>query len=217
GDPRSLEELQGKEYDQARDLAEHPYTWGFRSFLPLDEAEAVDFYGGLSPSWSCEMTVSMDSIEKVSQHAGTANNALLLYGVVPKRKPWNAPGHAWTYDMKEGYEFCAPLSPKSMVVDFNYAHLHDGLQIVETARFWDELPNGFTRLIRSTMMSPDSNFGVPGAPTLADGDGGGGSVILNASDFVNSQGKTIDDNILENAGFRKQPGGGFIMLDNGGL
>ena len=105
-----------------------------------------------------------------------------------------------------------PLSPERV------AHLHDGLAIVETARFWDELPSGFTRIIRSTMMAPDPAFGQIGVTGQTfDGGSTGGAVTLDSRLLVDSQGNAIAADILENSGFRAGPDGGFVIIDSGGV
>lgn len=219
GDPRGLERRQSEVYNDARDLLANPYTWVFESFSPLDEAEAVDFYGGRFPNWTLNMSLSTSSVDEISRHVENPTEADLLYGKVPKRAPWNAPGHAWTFDFVEGYKFCCSPCPQSMVIDFNYAHLHDGLKTVETARFWDELPSGFTKLFRSTMISPDPTFGQQQeSGILVGGDGGTapGPVLLNASAFLDSQGNPISDNVLANSAFRQSPEGDFYIFETGG-
>ncbi len=164
------------------------------------------------------MSLEVKEIDKISRHASTEDNLLLLYGEVPERNQWNAPGHAWTWQQREGYEFCCSPCPKTMVIDYNFAHLHDGLAVVETAQFWDELPSGFTRILRSTLMVPDPAFAD--ASTAGKGlDGGStsGAVVLDSRLFTDSQGAPIDASTLSNAGLQKSPDGSFVILDNGGL
>ena len=211
--PRSLEALQAKEYLTARDLMDHPYQWQWKSFFPLDEAEQLEFFGNTPPNWNLNVSMSVSAVDKLSEH----DSENLVFGEIQDREPWNAPGHAWTWQQKEAYEVCCSPCPKTMVIDYNFAHLHDGLAIVETARFWDELPSGFTRLIRSTMMSPDPTFG--GATDTGRGLSGGSSgnsFLMDASQFLDSQGNAIDIETLNNAGFQKGPDGGFLILDTGG-
>ncbi len=104
-----------------------------------------------------------------------------------------------------------------MVIDFNFVHLHDQLAIVETARFWDELPTGFNRLIRSTMMSPDPTFGASQESGIGiDGGSTSGPVLMSADQFLDSQGNFLDVSTLENAGFRVGENGEFVILETGG-
>jgi hypothetical protein len=213
GGVQGLEKLQEEKYDEARDLMPRPYIWTFRSFSPLDEAEAIDFYQGSFPDWVCTLYLKPNRIDEVSRH----DSGNLLFGKVPQRNPWSAPGHAWTFNMVENYVFCCFPCPKTMVVDYNYAHLHDGLAIVETARFWDEMPSGFTRLIRSTMLAPDPTFGQSQQAGVGlDGGSTTGPVLLDESLFVDSQGASIDASTLENAGFRVDPSGNLVILETGG-
>lgn len=216
GAPEELELLQEEEYFTARDLMSHPYRWGWESFFPLDEAEQLDFFGKSLPSWTLDMTVDISPIDEISEH----DSENLVYGEIPTRKRWNAPGHAWTWKQEEGYNFCCSPCPKTMVIDYNFAHLHDGLAIVETARFWDELPSGFTRLIRSTMMSPDPTFGITQQTGLGITGGESlGPILMDESQFIDSQGNPIDDPaLLENVGLLRDPvTGSLLIIDNGGL
>jgi hypothetical protein len=214
GDPQGLELLQEEKYNQARDLFSHPYTWLFDSFIPLDEAEALTFYGGSLPEWSLFMSLEVGALNEVNQH----DTNTLIFGEIPNRTPWNAPGHAWTWTMEESYERCIRGGPYEMVVNYNFAHLHDGLAIVETARFWDELPTGFTRLIRSTMYSPDPTFGQSNESGV--GITGGSTtrpVLVDTGLFFDSQGNPIDPDLILNAGKYKDPQSGeFVVLETGG-
>ncbi len=109
--------------------------------------------------------------------------------------------------MVESYVPCREGGPTEQVVDFNFAHLHDGLSIVETASFWDELPGGFSRLFRSTMIAADITF--QGGAT---GGSGEDTVLLDASLFP----ETVSREVLENAGFVRNDEGDIVILSNRG-
>jgi len=215
GDPRGLEKIQSDVYNDARDLLSTPYTWTFTSFSPLDEAEAIDFFGGEFLDKPLSMTLETSQVDEISRHVVDATEADLLYGKVPDREPWNAPGHAWTFTLVEAYKFCGAFGDQSMTIDFNFSHLHDGLKTVETALFWDELPTGFNRIFRSTMLSPDASFGGVLA-TRTDGGTAVGPTIMDASVFLDSQGNPIQDDVLANSGFRKSPDGDTYIFETGG-
>ena len=129
---------------------------------------------------------------------------------------WHAPGHAWTYKFIENYLFCCDPCPKQMTIDYNYGHLHDNLAVVETARFWDELPSGFTRLIRSTLLSPDPSFGAQQESGVGiSGGTSGRAVLISESDFLDSQGEAISVEVLEAAGFAKNQDGTYVIVSDG--
>ncbi len=219
GQPEQLEKLQGEEYFVARDLMPHPYFWEWRGFFPLDEADALNFFGGEQPDWTLTMQVDIKAIDEFSRHESPEDNPVLIFGEVPDdRRLWNPPGHAWTWRQEEKYERCFNPAPDVMTINYNFAHLHDGLAIVETARFWDELPSGFTRIIRSTMMAPDPAFGQIGVTGKTfDGGSTGGAVTIDSRLLVDSQGNAIPTDILENSGFQAGPDGGFVIIDSGGV
>jgi len=85
-------------------------------------------------------------------------------------------------------------------MDYNFSHLHDGLTTVITSRFWDELPSGLTRLVRSTLYQPDAGF-LSGA--AAGSLAGEGIAIINDQILIDSKGRQIDSRILDQAGVRK--------------
>jgi len=209
GDPRDLERLQAEEYDTARDLLNSPYTYSFTSFFPPDETSAIEFFGGSAPSFTTTLQMEISPIDQVLR----GGNGDPLYGVIPQdRNPWHAPGHTWTYEFVENYVFCCFPCPRIMVIDFKFAHLHDGLAVVEAARFWDELPSGFTRLIRSTLMAPDVTFGQSQQSGIGiTGGTAGQSVLLDEGLFNN-----IPVEVLENAGFRRDADGNGLVLIQGG-
>jgi hypothetical protein len=199
-----MESLQGVEYDKARDLLPTPYQYSFRSFTPLDEQEWLSLLGEAGTDWTLSMTNLISPVDEITQ----VENDRLLYGAIPERVPWNAPGHVWVHTFEESYLRCCLGCSHSMVVNYEFLHLHDNLALVETANFWTELPSGFTRLIRSTMMSADATF--------QGGAGGVGSVaLLGVEDFVDAQGNPIPAETLEEAGFLRDPTTGAIYIDSG--
>ena len=209
GEPRDLEELQEKEYNLARNLIGSPYSYQFNGFIPADETALIQFYGGTIPEWTTNLSMTISPVSDVLK-GGIGDP---VYGVVPNdRKPWHAPGHTWTFKLDPEFVFCCFPCPQTMTIDYEFAHLHDGLAVVETARFWDELPSGFTRLIRSTIMSPDPTFGQSQESGVGVTGGTiGTSVLLNESLFGD-----IPVEILENAGFRRDPTtGGFVLMQGG--
>lgn len=213
-DPTELEKLQAKEYNIARDLMPRPYNFSFTSFLPKEEGLAIDFYGGIRPSVSLGMVLNVGEIDKVQAIASSER----LYGIVPSdRHVWHAAGHTWTFKFTESYGLCCNACPYSMVIDYNFAHLHDGLAVVETAQFWDELPTGFSRLIRSTELSPDPTFGQSQRSGLGiDGNTSGQAVLMDASSFLDSNGNTIPIEVINNAGFSQGSDGNLYLLPQGG-
>jgi hypothetical protein len=201
-DIAALEALQEEEYDTARSLLESPYEFSFNSFTPVDETRWLELLGENEPSWECRMSMTISPVAEVLNQA----NQTPIYGVIPRRKNFNAPGHVWTHNFEETYAPCCFGCVHSMLVNYNYLHLHDNLAEVETADFWSELPSGFTRLIRSTMMLPD--------PSFQGGEGGVGStVLLDQKAFTDSQGNAIPVEVLEEAGFTRDPDTGQIYID----
>jgi hypothetical protein len=118
--------------------------------------------------------------------------------------------HAWSYDLEENYEVCCRECPPSMVVNYNFAHLHDNLDPVKTAHFWEELPSGFTRILRSTETSPDPFFGQASA-LPGEAGGTGQAALLPESAF-----EDIPVEVLEAAGFRKGEDGQLLLMAQGG-
>ena len=197
-----IEGLQEAEYDKARSLLGSPYQYQFQSVTPLDEQEWLNLVGGGGASWTLSMTNAINSVDKIVQPA----NDQPLYGVVPFRQVWNAPGHTWVHTFEESYIRCCLGCAHSMVINYEFLHLHDNLALVETANFWTELPSGFTRLIRSTMMLPDATF--------QGGEGGVGStVLLGVEQFTDSQGNAISTDTLNAAGFTQSADGSTYYVD----
>ena len=148
------------------------------------------------------MTNAINSVDKIVQPA----NDQPLYGIMPFRQVWNAPGHTWVHTFEESYIRCCLGCAHSMVINYEFLHLHDNLALVETANFWTELPSGFTRLIRSTMMLPDATF--------QGGEGGVGStVLLGVEQFTDSQGNAISTDTLNAAGFTQSADGSTYYVD----
>ncbi len=201
-----LERLQFKEYDTARNLmGSSPYVFQYRSFIPLDEQDWLRFLNEPDPAWQCRLSVQSSNLDVLLGSAGD-----LRWDTVPFRTSFNPPGHTWTWGMSdELYAGCCEDCPEQQLISFKYLHLHDGLAVVETARFWDELPSGFTRIMRSTLGAPDPRFGQ------SNESGDSGTVLLDSRLFIDSQGNPIDTSILENAGFAKSEDGGFVIIDRG--
>lgn len=214
GEPEDLEKLQTTEYDIARDLMPRPYNFNFTTFIPKEEEQAIAFYGGINPVVSMNMTLEIGEIDKVK----IINSTELLYGKVPTdRHVWHAAGHTWTFRFAEAYQVCCFACPYAMVIDYNFAHLHDGLAVVETAQFWDELPTGFSRLIRSTELSPDPTFGQSQRSGLGiDGSTSGQAVLLDANSFLDSNGNPLPIEVINNAGFSQGSDGNLYLLPQGG-
>jgi hypothetical protein len=197
-----LESLQEQEYDLARGLLGTPYQFIFSSFTPLDEEKWLNLLAEGPPNWTFTSTMEIGAVDAVTQQTSQQ----LLYGSVPERQVFNAPGHAWVHNFEETYTPCCFGCAYSMIVDYDFIHLHDNLALVETAGFWSELPSGFTRLIRSTIMLPDPNF------TGAEA-GVGTTVLLNESAFIDAQGNAISVEVLNAAGFTQDPTTGQYYVD----
>jgi hypothetical protein len=207
-DIQQLELLQSIEYDKARNQLSVPYTFQFRSYIPRDEAQWLRFLNEGDPNWLCTLTNFPSLLQDIVTSGGTPR-----FGAIPFREPFNPPGHAWVWKMSdETYSGCCDGCPDQQLIDFEYLHLHDNLSIVETARFWDELPSGFTRLIRSTLMAPDVTFGQSNESGRSlSGDSSGRPVLLDEALF-----EDIPVDVLENSGFaRSDDGDGFVIVDRG--
>ena len=213
-EPGDLEKLQVKEYDIARDLMPRPYNYSFTAFIPKEEGLAIDFYGGVRPDVSLSMSLDVGEIDKVQALSSSEK----LYGIIPTdRHVWHAAGHTWTFKFEEAYKVCCNACPYLMVIDYNFAHLHDGLAVVETAQFWDELPTGFSRLIRSTELSPDPTFGQSQRSGLGiDGNTSGQAILMDANSFLDSNGNPIPIEVINNAGFSQGEDGTLYMMPQGG-
>jgi len=197
-----IEQLQEEEYDAARSLLESPYIYSFQSFIPLDEGIWFSVVQEGEPTWT--FTASME----ISELAGVLNasNGLPAYGVIPTRTVWNAPGHAWIHDFDETYVPCCFGCFHSKIVTYKFQHLHDELGNFEPASFWNELPSGMSRLLRSTMMLPD--------PTFQGGETGvGDTLLIDEGAFSDQNGNPITPTVLNSAGFSRDPVSGQIWID----
>ncbi len=209
---KALEELQETQYNDARNLqAGSLYQFTYDSFSPIDERRFLEFVNaGTVPSWTTLLSQEINNVSNVRNSSGS-----LHFGEIPVRDNWTAPGHAWTHNFVEAFGFCCspPAGcPAEMVVDYNFSHLHDGLTTIQTARFWDELPSGLTRLIRSTIMVPDAGF-ISGA---AGGRLSGENIaLIDENILVDANGKLIDSAILDQAGIRKTDDGDLIIIEKG--
>lgn len=206
-DVRELELLQAQEYDNARFLLTPPYQFNYISFIPFDEKTWLELLTEPIPSWSLQLSMEINPIEKVKNQNITGGN--LLYGEILFRPNFNAPGHVWVHDFETVWAPCSfeALGSESQLIDYQFQHLHDNLALTETASFWSELPSGLSRLIRSTLMLPD--------PTFQGADGGIGSVtIIDKSAFSDPQGNPISTEVLEASGFIRDPITGDIVIDN---
>ena len=202
GEIEDVEKLQEKEYDKARSLLQSPYEYNFTSFLPLDEEKWTELLSESELTWTTSMASIISPIDKII----TQENQTPLYGVIPNRTNFNAPGHAWVHNFEESYIPCCLGCVQSTIINYDFLHLHDNLALVETAGFWSELPSGFTRLIRSTIMLPD--------PVFQGAEGGVGDVVLlSESDFFDSQGNAIPAEVLSEAGFTQDPTTGSYYVD----
>lgn len=206
-DIQALELLQAAEYDNARSLLASPYQFNYTSFIPLDERTWLELLAEGQPSWSLALSMKINPVQVVRTQSEQGGN--LLYGEVPKRTNFNAPGHAWVHDFDTTWASCSfdSIGSESMIIDYQFIHLHDRLAIVETAGFWEELPSGFTRLIRSTLGRPDANF----QPDRVDDPQG--IVLIDATAFTDSSGNAIPTSVLEASGFTKDPATGDIYID----
>ena len=201
-DIKFLESLQGQEYDNARALLQAPYTYTFQSFLPFDEEKWTTFFNEPVQEWTFTAANEISPIDTIIN----PSNSVLTYGEIPDRETFNAPGHAWAHNFEETYAPCCFGCVHSQLINFDFLHFHDNLALVETASFWSELPSGFTRLIRSTLMLAD--------PTFQGGLGGVGStVLIGEGAFIDAQGNAISTEVLDAAGFTRDPVTGQIYVD----
>lgn len=190
GPIQDLEKLQAEEYNKARSLMPRPYTFSLPSFIPLDEQNWLEFLGGNQPAWTTTLSVNVSDIDKVS----SASSGDLLYGEIPERSPWHAPGHAWIHLLgAESYLACCDDCVDSQVVSYEFAHLHDGLQTFEPAGFWDEMPSGLLKAVRSIIDSPDV-------------------VILNQNELFDAQGNPISQNVIEESGIVRDAETGELLI-----
>jgi hypothetical protein len=187
GDVTFLESLQAIEYDKARALMPRPYSYSFSSFFPLDEQKWITFLGGTLPMWSTTLSVDVSGIEAISTFSAGEDKP--LYGTVPERSTWSAPGHCFRHVLAdESYSPCCEGCDSVQVVSYNFAHLHDNLAEVESAGFWSDFSNGpsfgaISAAVPAIINNPDVQLLEESA--FRDGNGNPISVdILNASGFV---------------------------------
>jgi len=199
------ERYQFDEYETARSLfGSQPYIFQYRSYIPRDEADWLEFLREATPSWQCQISTGSSNLDLVTDSRNEP-----IWKHVPFRQTWNPTGHAWTWTLSdEEYNGCCFGCPSQQIIDYQYLHLHDSLAVVETARFWDELPSGFTRLMRSTLGSPDPRFGQSGAV-------GGGPLLIPESAFRDSQGNPISAEIMANANLLQNDDGSLVIVDRG--
>ena len=83
--------------------------------------------------------------------SGKTTNATKLWGTIPEREPWSAPGHAWTHKLEEDPDFstCGAVSswaePYKMIIFYQFLHLHDELAVFQPAEFWSSMPSSMSR------------------------------------------------------------------------
>ena len=219
-DPKALEDKQAEEYDIARDFMSRPYTYTFQSFVPLDEQDFLDFLGERAPSWATTLTLDVLAADEVIIGGIPAENdqkTNFLYGKIPDRSAWTAPGHGFTWSEIESYLFCCTFCSPVMAMNIEFAHLHDQLKVIDVKRLWDDLSSSSTRLLRSTSgANPDPTFG--GALDQGTGGESGDDVlIMDTSFFLDPEGNQIDDQVLTGAGVRvDEDGQVFAVVDNRG-
>ncbi|MBD3260711.1 MAG: hypothetical protein GF334_03405 [Candidatus Altiarchaeales archaeon] len=191
GEPEELEQLQEEEYDKARKLMLPPYSFSYTGFVPLDEQRWIDFLGGTVPSWTTRLSLLVSNIDEVSD----VSSGNLVYGQVPQRSRWNAPGHAWIHVLEEElYQPCCEGCADSQTVNYEFIHLHDNLKVVETKSFWDELPGGLLKGVRSIMESPDV-------------------IILDEGQLLDAQGNPIPQSVLDASGIARDPETGELIIE----
>jgi hypothetical protein len=195
GEVGELEQLQAEEYDKARRLMQSPYTFTFSSFFPLDEQNWMNFLGASAPSWGTICSTTISDIDKVS----TDGSDTLLYGSVPVRSTWAAPGHAWAHELgAEGYTPCCEGCGFTQVIAYKYLHLHDDLAEVEVAGFWDDFSNG------------NSYAGIAAAaPSISNNPD---VTHLETSDLLDSNGDPIPVEVLNASGFRRDAETGQLVI-----
>lgn len=193
GDIEDLEQLQQKEYDKARRLMQSPYTYTFSAFFPLDEQKWMQFLGATPPTWATICSADISDIDKVAN-----DNDSLLYGSVPIRSKWAAPGHAWVHNFEEDYAACCDGCGQTQLISYSFYHLHDGLAEVETAGFWDDFSNA------------NSYAGLAAAaPSISNNPD---VVHLETSDLLDSQGNPISVDVLNASGFRRDAETGQLII-----
>ena len=196
---QELEKLQAVEYDKARDLMGRPYTYSFSGFFPLEEQSWIEFLGGFVGAWSTTLTVDVSDIDKISTF-DSENGDRPLYGSVPNRSKFQAPGHCFRHDLASPtYSPCQVGGDPVQVVSYNFAHLHDDLAEVESAGFWADFSagpsfGGIAAAVPAIVNNPDVKF-------------------LETSNFLDSNGNPISVEILNASGFRRTEDGTLIIVE----
>jgi len=148
---KELEALQSVEYNKTLALMGH--TFSFSSFIPFEESAFLTFLKEGEPSWQLEMRSSRNRMQDVKKYitSGKTTNATKLWGTIPEREPWSAPGHAWTHKLEEDPDFstCGAVSswaePYKMIIFYQFLHLHDELAVFQPAEFWSSMPSSMSR------------------------------------------------------------------------
>ena len=194
-----LEQLQTKEYDKARALMGRPYTYSFSGFFPLEEQRWIEFLSGSADSsWSTTLTVDVSAIDKISTFSAGEDRP--LYGTVPTRTTFSAPGHCFRHSLSSPqYSPCQEGGDPVQIVSYNFAHLHDGLAEVEEAGFWADFSAGpsfgsIAAAIPAIVNNPDVKF-------------------LTTSDLIDDQGNPISVDILNASGFRRNADGTLAIYE----
>jgi hypothetical protein len=227
-----LEKLQIEEYDKARALMDRPYTYSFSSFYPLGEQKWIDFLGGAAGSWTTTVSVDVSDLTSISTSIGGGQdeegNSLpdedsSLYGTVPNRSKFQAPGHCFRHVLTPGtggastagtagdssvlgalnrfaenYFPCCDGCADAQTVSYNFAHLHDGLAEVETAGFWSDFSSG-------------PSFGSIGAAIPASINNPD-VTLLTTSNFLDGNGNPISTAVLNASGFRRDTDGNLRIV-----
>lgn len=187
GPIEELELLQRDEYNLSRDLMERPYSYRFTSFFHPEERRWIELLGGTIPFWNTRLSVDVGDIDKVSRDEGD----VLLYGVVPEREPWHAPGHAWRHILEDAtFVACCETCAFSQIVSYEFLHLHDGLASFEPTGFF---AGGLLTGSRSIVDNPDI-------------------VLLEAGQLSDTQGNAIPSEVLDASGIARDPDTGNLII-----
>ncbi len=194
-----LEKLQAEEYDKARALMGRPYTYAFSGFFPLEEQRWIEFLGGSTSSWTTTLSVDVSDIDKISTF-DSSNGDRPLYGEVPVRSTFQAPGHCFRHVLgSPAFNPCREGQPDAMIISYNFAHLHDELAEVESAGFWADFSAGpsfgsLAAAVPASVNNPDVTF-------------------LETSNFFDSNGQPISTAVLNASGFRRGPDGQLVIVE----
>ncbi len=191
GSAKDLEKLQEKEYDTARKLMSSPYTYKYKSFTPLDEASWTTFIGGRGASWATTLRTRVRDLASIASHTSDTP----LYGPIPDRSTWSAPGHAWIHNLDPNFAACCDGCGHSMLVEYKYLHLHDNLAPVESTGFWDDFSSGqggASSVLPSAQTNPDIR-------------------VMREGELRDQNGKGISADILNASGMRRDKNGNLIL------